>query len=101
MTACCDYGMAPWPTHAPDYEKDASDVVDYSGSWHHLGTDTLITSTWESDGLTVDSSSIDGLTVTVTVSGGTAGAVYKLTNHVVTGMGRNLNRSLYIAVSDL
>lgn len=96
-----DYGMAVAPTHAPDYEKDPSDTVDYSISWHHIGNDTIITSTWEADGLTVDSDLVDGLVVTAFVSGGNAGDVARLTNTIVTGMGRTLQRSIYVAVSEL
>ncbi len=96
-----DYGLSPIPTHAPQYEKDASDTIDYSQSWHQLGTDTILTSEWESDALEVGTSTVLGLVTNVTVSGGTAGAVARLTNTITTGMGRTLQRSIYVAVCDL
>jgi hypothetical protein len=93
--------MAVSTTYAPSYEKDPSDTIDYTVSWHHLGGDTILTSTWESDGLTIGTDSISGLTTTVFASGGTVGAVHSLTNTVTTGMGRTLQRTVYIAVAEL
>ncbi len=96
-----DYGLAIVRTKAPDYEKDPSDTIEYSQSWHQLGADTIIDSEWSSDGLTVGTSSVDGLTTTVSVSGGSEGAIHNLTNLVTTGMGRVLERSIYVAVTQL
>ena len=96
-----DYGLAISPTEQASYQKDPSDTIDYSLSWHQLGTDTIVTSTWTSDDLAVGSSSISGLVTTCFVSGGTDGAVANLTNTIVTGMGRTLQRTVYIAVTDL
>lgn len=96
-----DYGMTVTPTMAPDYEKDVGDTIDYSQSWHQLGSDTIVTSDWTSDGLTVVSDSVDGLTTTVIVSGGSDGAVHSLTNQITTGMGRILERTIYVGVSQL
>jgi len=96
-----DYGFCDRPTRTPEYEKDPSDTIDYPLSWHQLGTDTIVTSVWTTDGLSIVSDTVDGLTTTVFVSGGTAGAVHSVTNQIVTGMGRTLERTIYIAVSDL
>lgn len=96
-----DYGLAISPTMPPSYEKDPSDVVDYVLSWHHLGTDSISASTWESDGLTLGSSSISGLVTSCFVSGGTAGEVTNLTNTITTSGGRTLQRTVYIAVREL
>lgn len=96
-----DYGLAVAMNGSPDYEKDPSDVIDIPNSWHQLGLDTIVTSTWESDALTIVSDLVDGLTTVAFVSGGTAGALARLTNRVVTGMGRTLERSVFVAVSDL
>jgi hypothetical protein len=95
-----DYGLASSSSWAPSYEKDPSDVIDYSLSWHFLGTDTISTSTWTADGLTVDSSSTSGLVTTVFASGGTDGSLASLTNTIVTSSGRTLQRTVYIAVKD-
>ena len=96
-----DYGMATASTRPPDYEKDVSDVIDYSISWHHLGSDVILTSTWSSDGLVIGADTIDGLATTVFVSAGTEGSIHNLTNTITTGMGRTLERTVYIAVSQL
>lgn len=96
-----DYGLAVSSTRTPDYEKDVSDIVDYSKSWHQLGTDSILTSTWESDGLTIVSNSYTGLVTTVTVSGGTERAIHNLTNTITTAMGRTLQRTIYVAVNQL
>ena len=96
-----DYGLSANNTKSPSYEKDASDVVDYSMSWYHLGTDTILTSVWESDGLTIGSDTVTGLITNVFVSGGTSGAVHSLTNTITTGMTRTLQRTIYIAVCEL
>jgi len=96
-----DYGMTVAPTQAPHYAKDVSDTIDYSIAWHQLGSDAIITSTWTSDDLTIVSSSVSGLVTTAFVSGGTDGIVTNLTNTVTTGMGRTLQRTVYVAVSEL
>ena len=96
-----DYGLAMAQTEQASYQKDPSDTIDYSLSWHQLGTDTITGSTWTSDDLTVGSSTISGLVTTCFVSGGTDGAVANLTNTITTGMGRTLQRTVYIAVADL
>ena len=96
-----DYGMAVAPTQSASYAKDPSDTVDYSMSWHQLGSDTLVSATWTSDSLAVGTSSVAGLVTTCFVSGGTAGEVANLTCTVVTGMGRTLQRTVYVAVGDL
>lgn len=96
-----DYGWAATTPEMPSYAKDPSDTIDYAMSWHHLGTDTISTATWTSDGLTVVSSSISGQVTTCFVSGGTAGDVTNLTCTITTGMGRTLQRTVYIAISEL
>ena len=96
-----DYGWTATPPEMPSYAKDPSDTIDYSLSWHHLGTDTISTATWTSDTLTVGTSTITGQVTTCFVSGGTAGEVANLTCTVTTGMGRTLQRTVYISVVDL
>jgi hypothetical protein len=96
-----DYGLAATSNEAPSYAKDPSDTIDYALSWHHLGTDTISTATWTSDQLTVGTSSISGQVTSCFVSGGTAGEVANLTCTITTGMGRTLQRTVYIAISEL
>ena len=97
----CDYGFVPTTSETPSYQKDPSDTIDYSLAWHQLGTDTIVSSAWTSDTLTVGAGSISGLVTTCFVSGGTDGEVANLTNTITTGMGRTLQRTVYIAVADL
>ena len=96
-----DYGYAPTTAETASYAKDPSDTIDYSLAWHHLGADTISSATWTSDELTVGTSSISGQVTTCFVSGGTAGAIANLTCTITTGMGRTLQRTVYIAVEDL
>jgi hypothetical protein len=96
-----DYGLAMTPGESPSYQKDPSDTIDYQLSWHHLGTDAIVSSSWESDGLSIVSSSVSGLVTTCFVSGGSDGEVTNLTNTITTGAGRTLQRTVYIAVGDL
>lgn len=95
-----DYGQAMTTTDAPSYEKDPSDVIDIPMSWQQLGTDTITSSTWTSEGLTVGTAAWIGLNTWCFVSGGTAGAVASLTNTITTGMGRTLQRTVWIAVKE-
>lgn len=95
-----DYNLMPVFVGTPSYEKDPGDTMDYSVSWYHLGDDSIVTSTWTADGLTVVSSSTTGLVTTVFASGGTDGATGSLTNTIVTSGGRTLQRTIYIAVKD-
>lgn len=96
-----DYGWVATAPETPSYTKDPSDTVDYSIAWHQLGTDTIVTATWTSDTLTVGTASISGQVTTCFVSGGTAGEVANLTCTVVTGMGRTLQRTVYVAVQEM
>ena len=97
----CDYGLDPTSSQSPSYEKDPSDTIDYSLAWHQLGTDSISSSEWTSDSLTVGTSSISGLVTTVFVSGGTEGETASLTNTVTTAMGRTLQRTVHIAIAEL
>jgi hypothetical protein len=96
-----DYGMAAAQSYAPSYEKDPSDTIDYTLSWHNLGSDGIVTSSWSSDELTIGSNSVSGQVTACFVGGGTAGSLAALTNTITTGMGRTLQRTVYIAVKEL
>ena len=96
-----DYGLAIASTEPPSYEKDPSDTNAYSMSWHNLGSDSILTATWTSDGFDVGASTVSGLVTTCFVSGGTDGAIHSLTCTVTTAMGRTVQRTTYIAVSQL
>jgi hypothetical protein len=85
--------------------KDAEAVLDYAVDWgaDYLAGDVLTESRWtvhpaESGGLSIVSGSFDLMIATVQVSGGIAGRIYRLTNHVVTAEGREDSRSIMLRV---
>jgi hypothetical protein len=97
-----DYGLAMDAARpSPSYAKDPSDTIDYALSWHQIGDDTISTSVWESDSLTVGVDTIVGKVTTCFVSGGTAGDLASLTNTITTGVGRTLQRTVYISVEEM
>lgn len=96
--------------------KDPAAVLDYKFDWKAatngatgadgdwLGTTETITSrTITADtGITVDSSSLtnSNTSVTVWLSGGTAGTTYKVACKIVTSALRTDERSIYVRVKD-
>jgi len=85
--------------------KDPEATLDYSVDWgaDYLSGDALAESGWtiipdEPGGVTVVSDRFDLLIATAEVSGGIAGRLYRLTNHVVTIEGREDSRSIMLRV---
>lgn len=85
--------------------KDPAATLDYSVDWgaDYLTGDVLTESSWnvspaEAGGLSIVSSRFDLLVSTVEVGGGVAGRIYRLTNHVVSGEGREDSRSIMLRV---
>ena len=85
--------------------KDPEARLDYSVDWgaDYLSGDALASSDWtvspdEPGGLSLVSSRADLLVATAQVSGGIAGRVYRLTNHVTTAEGREDSRSIMLRV---
>lgn len=85
--------------------KDPAAVLDYTADWgaDYLNGDALAESHWaivpaEPGGARVDASQFDGMVASVTVSGGEAGKVYRLSNHVLTASGRIDSRSFTLRV---
>lgn len=85
--------------------KDPAAVLDYAVDWgeDYLEADRLATSHWtiapvEDGGLSLVSEAIEATLAVVTVGGGCAGHVYRLTNHVATMDGRSDSRSVTIRV---
>lgn len=87
------------------YIKDPEATLDFSQDW----------SAWLADGETLTAATVtaaDGITkstaetftpegvVTVWVSGGTVGTVYRLTFHITTSAGREDERSMTIAIRE-
>ena len=85
--------------------KDPEATLDYSVDWgaDYLAGDVLTESSWavspaEAGGVSIVSSRFDLLQSTVEVSGGIAGRIYRLTNHIVTAAGREDSRSIMLRV---
>lgn len=86
------------------FTKDPNDIADTGIDWDANDflanrSTTISTSTWTPDaGLTVVTSSKTNTTTLVRISGGTAGTVYDLLNHVVLANGEEYDRTLKIDV---
>ena len=85
--------------------KDPGASLDYGVDWgsEYLSNDVIATSGWavepvEVGGLLIASQANDLLRSTVSLSGGVAGHLYRLTNTVVTTGGRTDSRSFTIRV---
>ena len=85
--------------------KDPESVLDYSVEWgaEYLDGDALAESEWtvspvEAGGLEVVNSQFEPGTAVVKASGGIAGRIYRLTNHVVMASGREDSRSILLRV---
>jgi hypothetical protein len=79
--------------------KDPQDVLDYGFTWSTwlASGETISTSTWTVEsGITKDSDSNTTTTTTIWLSGGTAGEVYALVNHITTSASRQLDQTLII-----
>lgn len=83
--------------------KDPDAVLDYSLDWSEwlMVGDSLAVSSWLAEaGITIDSYARDGNVTTVWLSGGQAGRPYIVTNRVVTGGGREDDRSIVVYVTE-
>ena len=86
--------------------KTAAEILDFSINWETrgLGGDTIATSTWAYTGtsgtLTLDDDSIadPAVSTTIWVTGGTTGAIYTITNTVVTDNDRTLVESFKLEI---
>lgn len=84
------------------HSKDPDAVLDYMVDWTNwLAGDTIATSTWSADtGITIDSNTNTTTVATVWLSGGVAGEQYQVTNHIITAMGREDDRTIRIRLSE-
>lgn len=96
-----DYGMAALSGRI-DQEKDPDATVDYEFLWApSLDGDTISASDFLlPDGMTEVSSSNTDTTATVFVSGGSCGAIYRLTNRIVTAGGRTLDKTIRVRITE-
>lgn len=86
----------------PFHPKDPSDVVDYNMSFASLlgSGEAVSTGSATAEGVTVDSQTISGSTLTVFLSGGTAGKSATITGTITTDQGRTFQRSFYLRIQD-
>jgi hypothetical protein len=85
---------------AQTFVKDPDNVTNFSIDWSDwLGSDTISTSTWTVPaGITEDSSGKTNTVATITLSSGTAGTTYTLSDRIVTAGGLTMDETLYIIV---
>lgn len=78
--------------------KDPGSTLDYQIDWSvWLGADTISSSSWSVPvGITEVSASNDTTSATVWLSGGTVGAVYSVTNTIVTAAARTAERTIEV-----
>ena len=93
-----DYGNEK-PSRLPVAEKRACESKDFELSWAvRLDGDSISTSAWVSDDLTVVQSGISGSKTTVRLSGGTGG-VSTAENTIVTSAGYTYQHTLAIRIT--
>lgn len=86
------------------FYMDAEDVTNFTIDWSaELDTgETISASTWTVDsGITQESESETTTTASIFVSGGTAGASYRLYNTITTTNSRRLKRFITIVVAPI
>ncbi len=88
--------MSAWPPKDPDAK------LDFFFDWTRwLAGDSITSATWDvPDGLTKESSNIDGDRTVVWLSGGTAGQKYEVTVRVTTAGGRIDDRTATLRVRE-
>lgn len=84
------------------FVMDPDAVLDYQFNWGDwLGADTIASYTVTATaGLTVDSSTATSTAVTAWLSGGSVGASYAVTCHIITAAGREDDRTVIVTVQD-
>lgn len=86
--------------------KDPNSVIAYGFDWTSwldtTNSETISTSSWVSEsGLSVSAENVTGNICSATLSGGTVGYTYILTNRITTSFGRTEDRSMYIQIKEL
>lgn len=85
------------------FTKDPDALLDYQVDWSAwlVDGDTIASSTWEvQSGLTLETDASSTTTATAWLSGGTAGATYRVTNRITTAAGLTDDRTLFIQVDE-
>ena len=82
-----------------EYDKHPDDVLDIVVDWEPwLDGDTIVTSVWDGDGLTVNASSSTTTTTTVNLSGGIQDQTYSPKNTTTSSAGRTEVRRIRVSV---
>lgn len=88
--------------------KDPASRIDYGFDWQafYLDEAILVASDWaispiEAGGIQIDAAAFDLALTSVTLSGGIAGHVYRLTNHIILSDGQVDERSLTLRVEQI
>lgn len=84
------------------FSKDPDEVADFGIDWTDLlAGDTILTSDWTvPTGITNDGSTNTSALARITLSGGTAGVIYYLSNKITTASGYVWERTVAVAVVD-
>lgn len=84
--------------------KDPNEVLDYGFMWtDYLATtgDAIVShNEIVATGITKDSATQQGTIISVVLSGGTDGEVYRIQSRITTVGGRTANRSIYVKIQD-
>jgi hypothetical protein len=89
------------PSPGEIIKKDPDAVLNYVMDWSDWldSGETISTSTWTVDsGLTEDSETETTTTATITLSGGTVGSRYRVTNRITTSGSQTDDRSFFVDV---
>jgi hypothetical protein len=89
----------PWWA-PPLYHKDQHETKVIECPWTDLNEDSIVSSTWNSDGLVIDYTYVVSSVAFAVTRGGTAGVQYYLCNQIVTDRGETLERTAYVNVTD-
>lgn len=65
-----------------------------------LGAATIVSSSWDGGGLTVEDDEVSGTETRVKLSGGAVDTKYRVTNRVVTSTGETIDWGFFVRVSD-
>lgn len=83
-----------------DWAAEASGRDDADGDWLASGETISSYTITAEDGITIDSDTNDENTVTITVSGGTAGNRYEIECNIVTSLGNEDTRTMIFHIKE-
>lgn len=97
-----DYGGCLSEAVRVDFDKDPDETIDYAFNWaDRLDGDTITASSFLlPDGLTQTNAAASAFATQIFVSGGSAGATYRITNRITTLVGRTMDWTVRVYVRD-